>query len=391
MKWLHKQPGWVDVTPRELLIRQLEADDSYVIVDLLQSYIGGLVLRKSSKQKAHSVIRSFFAHNRCALPEDPSFRIRGDRPPVDAKLTVDDIVGACHAATIRYQSIILVKWQSFLDNARLFYINTHCANEIVKQIQMGTHPVRIDLAGRKETENDTEGRFNTYIGKDAVDALTRYFDEERGWPHPGEPLWIQTNRKPLQKATMESTWLHLMRHMGKIPKRKGPIGSRYGYNLHEMRYVATTYLVPAEKLVLEKRLSKPPEEYRKLSHQAIAAQQLQKKGRYIHAGQNIRYVVTADKSAITSNRTVPSELFEESSDYDAEAYVELLISSVVNLLLPFRDSPPKRCCNSSLPTARDFRHTLSFVSADWTPCLPETNRSSPAPSHSRGRQAETSK
>jgi hypothetical protein len=30
--------------------------------------------------------------------------------------------------------------------------------------------------------------------------------------------------------------------MGKIPKRKGPIGSRYGYNLHEMRDVATTYL-----------------------------------------------------------------------------------------------------------------------------------------------------
>lgn len=242
MKWLHTQPGWADVTPRELLIRQLDADDSYVIVDLLQSYVGSLVLRKSSKQKAHSVIRSFFAHNRSALPEDPSFRIRGDRPPVDAKLTVEDVVGACHAATIRYQSIILVKWQSFLDNARLVYINRHCADEIVKQIQTGTHPVRIDLAGRKETENDTEGRFSTFIGKDAVDALTRYFEEERGWPHPGEPLWIQTNRKPLQKATMESTWLHMMRHMGKIPKRKGPIGSRYGYNLHEMRDVATTYL-----------------------------------------------------------------------------------------------------------------------------------------------------
>jgi hypothetical protein len=242
MKWLHTQPGWADVTPRELLIRQLDADDSYVIVDLLQSYVGSLVLRKSSKQKAHSVIRSFFAHNRCALPADPSFRIRGDRPPVDAKLTVEDVVGACHAATIRYQSIILVKWQSFLDNARLVHINRHCADEIVKQIQTGTHPVRIDLAGRKENENDIEGRFSTFIGKDAVDALTRYFEEERGWPHPGEPLWIQTNRKPLQKATMESTWLHMMRHMGKIPKRKGPIGSRYGYNLHEMRDVATTYL-----------------------------------------------------------------------------------------------------------------------------------------------------
>lgn len=98
--------------------------------------------------------------------------------------------------------------------------------------------------------------------------------------------------------------------------------------------------VPPEKLVLEKRLSKSPEEYRNLNHQAIAAQQLQRKGRYIHAGQNIRYIVTADKTAITSNRTVPSELFEESSGYDTEAYVKLLISSVVNILLPFRDAIP---------------------------------------------------
>jgi hypothetical protein len=34
MNWLHKQPGWADVTSRELLIRQLEGDDSYVVVDL---------------------------------------------------------------------------------------------------------------------------------------------------------------------------------------------------------------------------------------------------------------------------------------------------------------------------------------------------------------------
>jgi hypothetical protein len=28
MRWLHKQPGWADVTPRELLIRQLAELDS---------------------------------------------------------------------------------------------------------------------------------------------------------------------------------------------------------------------------------------------------------------------------------------------------------------------------------------------------------------------------
>ena len=53
---------------------------------------------------------------------------------------------------------------------------------------------------------------------------------------------MQHNGKPLHKATMESTWLRIFRHVGKIPRRKGPVGSRYGYNLHEMRDVATTYL-----------------------------------------------------------------------------------------------------------------------------------------------------
>lgn len=92
--------------------------------------------------------------------------------------------------------------------------------------------------------------------------------------------------------------------------------------------------VPAEKLVLERRLSKSPGEYESLSHQAIAAQQLGGQGRYIHAGQNIRYIITAGGAAIKDNRAVSPELFEEGISYDAEAYVKLLATSFVNLFLP---------------------------------------------------------
>ena len=96
----------------------------------------------------------------------------------------------------------------------------------------------------------------------------------------------------------------------------------------------TTGQVPAEKLVLEKRLSKSPDEYTSLSHQAVAAQQLGREGRYIHAGQNIRYIVTNQRSAIKCNRAVPFELFEEATSCDAETYVRLLIASFVNMFLP---------------------------------------------------------
>jgi len=84
IKWLRSQPGWEQVTPRELLVRHLDSEDSYLVLDLLQQYVNSLILRKSSKRKAYSVIRSFFVHN-------PSFYIRGDKPPVQAKLSPTDI------------------------------------------------------------------------------------------------------------------------------------------------------------------------------------------------------------------------------------------------------------------------------------------------------------
>jgi hypothetical protein len=242
MKWLQTQPGWEHVTSRELLVRQLEAGDPYVVLDLLQTYVGGLILRKSSKRKAYSVVRSFFDHNRCGLPVDRAFRIRGDRPPVGEKLTALDVQEAALAASIRYRSLILFKWQSMLDNERLIKANLYCAEQVVKQIQMGADPVRLDLAGRKSNENELEGRFYTFIGKDAVDALTKYFEEERGWPRAGQALWLMPNGDPLTKPALEAAWLRLLRHMAKIPKRKGPVGSRYGYNMHEMRDEATTFL-----------------------------------------------------------------------------------------------------------------------------------------------------
>ncbi len=43
MTWLRKQPGWDQVTPREVLIRHLDSD-SYFVLDLLQKYVNSLVL-----------------------------------------------------------------------------------------------------------------------------------------------------------------------------------------------------------------------------------------------------------------------------------------------------------------------------------------------------------
>lgn len=94
LHWLQSQPGWSGTSPREVLVRQLQEEDPYELLDLLQTYVGQLNLRKSSKKKAYCVVKSFFSHNRCALPSDPAFRLRGDKPPVQAKLTVKDVLGS---------------------------------------------------------------------------------------------------------------------------------------------------------------------------------------------------------------------------------------------------------------------------------------------------------
>ena len=65
---------------------------------MLELYVSQLKLRKKSKEKALTTVRSFFLHNRCPLPDDPSFRVRGSKPPVQGKLTEKEIVEVARIA-----------------------------------------------------------------------------------------------------------------------------------------------------------------------------------------------------------------------------------------------------------------------------------------------------
>jgi DNA polymerase-2 len=97
--------------------------------------------------------------------------------------------------------------------------------------------------------------------------------------------------------------------------------------------------VPVEELAIEKRLSKTPNKYRNMVPQAIAARHLVEEGMEIHAGQTIDYVLTYDRSRIAQNRALPTELINDAFPFDSERYVDLLLSSTTNLLLPFGYGP----------------------------------------------------
>jgi len=147
LSWLQGRQGWEKVTARELLIRQSEASDQYAILDLLQEWVNSRQLSKASNKRAYSAIRSFFSHNRCALPADPAFRVQGFRPPVTPKLALEDVRRLVDAATLRDRSVILVKWQGLLGNEGTIYVGQHLADHIVSEMKKDACPIRIDIPG----------------------------------------------------------------------------------------------------------------------------------------------------------------------------------------------------------------------------------------------------
>ncbi len=88
--------------------------------------------------------------------------------------------------------------------------------------------------------------------------------------------------------------------------------------------------VPLEDLVIVKNLSKNPDEYTHEVPQAIAARHLVAQGGSVHAGQQVSYILTSDRT----RTALPPEVVGEDTVYDSERYVDLLCSSAANLLLP---------------------------------------------------------
>ena len=182
-------------------------------------------------------------HNRIELPSDRGFKIRASKPPVKAMLTLNHVLDIVKSANLRDRSMILAKWMSLQDTTRIMWVGSHVTDQIVKQIEAKTHPVRIDIPIGRKSNNSP---YYSYIGEDAVNALIEYFEKERDWPKKGEALWLEKPWKgivrPLTAQGFSQMWLRTTRRMGLVPKQRGPVGSRYGYNTHEMRDVAKSML-----------------------------------------------------------------------------------------------------------------------------------------------------
>lgn len=82
--------------------------------------------------------------------------------------------------------------------------------------------------------------------------------------------------------------------------------------------------VSAEDLAITFNLSKAPEEYVAQSVQTLAARQLAAAGIKLHAGETVRYVITAANDSVKEWRTKPLALIDGPLEYDVGKYLELI-------------------------------------------------------------------
>jgi DNA polymerase I len=93
--------------------------------------------------------------------------------------------------------------------------------------------------------------------------------------------------------------------------------------------------VSIQDLLVAKRLSKSPSDYSHDVFQAIAAKQLEKAGFEVSAGQTVRYLIVNSKSRTVKNRVLAAELLKPKTRYDAQKYLDMLISAGETLLEVF--------------------------------------------------------
>jgi DNA polymerase I len=96
--------------------------------------------------------------------------------------------------------------------------------------------------------------------------------------------------------------------------------------------------VPLEELVFTKQLSKASSEYsERRTVEVDAIMQLALEGKAMKAGEVLRYVIT-DSKAHRGRRSIPIELVDGCTKYDAERYIELLANVCDSVTTPFEHS-----------------------------------------------------
>ena len=202
----------------------------------VQAHIDSIDGTKGYKQRDFVDLCSFFRFHDLPLEVEHSYRVRGTKPQNIGCLRLEDLQAILTAAHVRHDyamhSMIWTQFQSFSGVGEICHINMHSSGEIVKQIRDGVRPVKIEML--RIRKGNVKPWF-TYIGVHAENALREYFDKERGWPKPGDPIWLDKEGGTMTYKSYGYKFLALTRHVKIVPKATKGRGVRYGKSPHELR------------------------------------------------------------------------------------------------------------------------------------------------------------
>jgi integrase len=236
MKWVKENGGaFRDYSPDDLLRHQQEADNGskYDVLDLIQRY---MLSQKDKRYRTlkgrYAAIRSFFQHNRAELPRDPSFRLKGDKPPIQKLLTVENVRDMCLAMNPTYRAIVLSMLQGGMGVSEFEAWNLTGLESLRAQLRKDPEFIRIDLPGRKKFRNILP--FYTLIGSDAIEAIRAYFKIR---PEGSEAIFVTQYGTPVKATSVSWMWLKKAKRIGIVQPENEGHQTRYGKHAHLIRMV----------------------------------------------------------------------------------------------------------------------------------------------------------
>lgn len=170
------------LSPNQLIEWQVNATgrERHHILRLAQNWVNDKHLRFNSKRIMLSYIRSFFMHNQAPLPQDRSFRMKGDIAPVEGRLTFEAFRRLVHNSNKMYRSVFLMMAAGLMGVGELVYVSDHLWREVLEALTKNVGEFKLVLPGRKRNHN----RKNFYILLDTnADWANAYREYLRSSPH----------------------------------------------------------------------------------------------------------------------------------------------------------------------------------------------------------------
>ena len=246
-KWVQKQGKFN--TPDELIEHKQTAQndkDRYLHIDLAEDYFNQAGLSSFQEKSAYTAIRSFYKHNKAALPAySLNFKQTPLKPVVTQQpITLDELKTLLATAGAREKAIFMVMLQGGIDRSTLAeYFNLFSWSQITKQLgsedpenwDLSRLPIRVNL-----TRVKTRVEYYTFLSVDAVKALQQWLNLRKtltGKPmQNGDSIFITSQRSALKKESISTIFNRLAIAAGLESKKYGKASEiRYRFHAHELR------------------------------------------------------------------------------------------------------------------------------------------------------------